>query len=55
MSKRRRKYTEEFKRRAVELSHSNGCTVRETAESLGIPVSILHRRRTKYTESGELS
>ncbi len=53
MSQERKQYTEEFKKRAVALSCSNGRTLRETAASLGVSISALHRWRTIYTEEGE--
>ena len=49
MSEIRRKYDEEFKRRAVQLSYSNERTVKDTADSLGIHVSLLNRWRKRYT------
>ncbi len=51
--KKRRKYDEEFKRRAVQLSYSNEHTVKDTADSLGIHVSLLNRWRNQYTPAGE--
>lgn len=51
--KKRRKYDEEFKRRAVQLSYSNERTVKDTADSLGIHVSLLNRWRNRYTPAGE--
>lgn len=53
MPNTRRRYDEEFKKRAVELSYSEGRTVSGTAESLGISVSILHRWRKQYTSDGD--
>lgn len=40
-----RRYDAEFRRNAVELSRSNGRTVRQTAEELGIPFKTLERWR----------
>lgn len=53
MSIERRKYDEEFKKRAVRLSYSTDRSVREVAEGLGIHESILHRWRKKYTPDGD--
>lgn len=47
MSKSRRKYTEEFKREAVALSHSADKTVKEVADDLGINYSMLTRWRSE--------
>jgi len=44
-SKRRRLYSEEFKREAVELSKNAEKSVSEHAEDLGIHSSLLHRWR----------
>jgi transposase len=53
MSKTRRKYDEEFKKRAVELSYHPERTVRSVAEGLGIHPAVLQRWRKKYQASGE--
>jgi transposase len=53
MSKERRKYDEEFKKRAVRLSYSSDRTVQDVAASLGVHTSLLHRWRKKYTPDGE--
>lgn len=49
----RRKYDEEFKKRAVRMSYSSERTVKAVAESLGISTSILTRWRKKYTPDGD--
>jgi transposase len=49
----RRKYDEEFKKRAVRMSYSSERTVKAVAESLGICTSILNRWRKKYTPDGD--
>ena len=54
-NKKRRKYDEEFKRRAVRLSYSSERTISEIADSLGICTSVLHRWRKRYTPAGEVS
>lgn len=53
MPNSRRKYDEEFKKRAVRLSYSSERTVKATAESLGINKNLLHRWRTQYTPDGD--
>lgn len=53
MSKERRKYDEEFKKRAVRLSYSSDRTVQEVAASLGVHPSVLHRWRRRYTPDGD--
>ena len=42
MSKKRKTYTESFKRKAVALSHQKG-NVEETCRELGLSTSVLHR------------
>jgi transposase len=53
MPNNRRKYDEEFKRRAVRLSYSSERSVKATAESLGINANMLHRWRNQYTPDGD--
>ncbi len=53
MPNNRRKYDEEFKKRAVRLSFSSERSVRATAESLGIHENMLHRWRKEYTPEGD--
>ena len=53
MPNKRRKYDEEFKKRAVQLSYAEGRTVQSTAEGLGINPSVLHRWRKRYTAEGD--
>jgi len=53
MPNSRRKYDEEFKRRAVRLSCSSERSVKATAESLGVNANMLHRWRSQYTPDGE--
>lgn len=52
-SKKRRKYSSEYKQRAVRMSYSSDRTIKEVAESLGIHTSLLHRWRKEYTPTGE--
>ena len=53
MSKERRKYDEDFKKRAVRLSYSSERTITDVAESLGISANMLHRWRRNYTPEGD--
>jgi transposase-like protein len=44
MGKRRRQYTEDFKRDAVRLMRNRGSrTVTEVADDLGVAANLLHR------------
>jgi transposase len=49
----RRKYDEDFKRRAVQMSYNSERSIQEISDSLGIHHSMLHRWRQKYTPFGE--
>ena len=53
MSKERRKYDEEFKKRAVRMSYSSERPVTLVAESLGVTSNMLYRWRRKYTPDGD--
>lgn len=53
MSETRRKYDEEFKKRAVRMSFSSERAVTQVAESLGISSNMLYRWRKRYTPDGE--
>jgi transposase len=53
MSTNRRKYDEEFKKRAVRMSYSSERTVTDVAESLGITSNMIYRWRKKYTPEGD--
>ena len=53
MPNNRRKFDEEFKRRAVRLSYSSERSIMATAESLGINANMLHRWRNQYTPDGD--
>lgn len=53
MSKGRRKFTSEFKLEAVRLVTEAGCSVRETAERLGIGENLL--RKWKQSLEGKSS
>ena len=52
-NKNRRKYDEEFKKRAVRLSYSSERSIKAMAESLGINANMLHRWRNQYTPDGD--
>ena len=52
MSKRR-EYSPEFKREAVELSRTPGVTVAQIAEELGIGANMLSRWRREQAAAGE--
>ena len=53
MFRRRRKYDEEFKKRAVSMSYSSERTITDVAKSLGISNSLLYKWRKKFTPVGE--
>lgn len=53
MPNNRRRYDEEFKRRAVRLSYSSERSIKATAESLGINANMLHHWRGQYTPDGD--
>jgi transposase len=50
---KRRSYTEEFKRDAVELSLNSDKSVKEIAEDLGINYGNLNRWRREYRNKGK--
>lgn len=54
MSKRNRRYTEVFKQKAVELSHT-GKTIKQVCNDLDVPVSVLSRWRREFREYGKNS
>ena len=53
MTTERRKYDEEFQRRAVRLSYDPERTVQSVIGALGISNSMLYRWRKKYSAEGE--
>jgi transposase len=53
MIRKRRKYDEEFKKRAVRMSYSSERTITDVAKSLGISNALLYRWRKKYTPQGD--
>jgi transposase len=55
MENKKRQFTQEFKKEAVDYSLSSEKTVEEVAQDLGISVSNLRRWRTQYKKRGELA
>ncbi len=55
METKRRQYSEEFKKEAVEYSLSSGKATEEVARDLGISPHNLKRWRTQYHKRGELA
>lgn len=53
MGEFRRKYDEEFKRNAVELTYHSGKTVSQVARDLGIASKMLGRWRREQAKYGE--
>src|SRR5690554_8148828 len=51
----RRKYSEEFKKEAVELSFNSDKTCKDIAEELGISYHNLVRWRSEYKNKGDLA
>lgn len=51
MSKKRRQYTEEFKREAVRMVTERGYSVSETAQDLGIHTNMLGRWKRQANQS----
>lgn len=52
---KRRTYSEQFKREAVELSFQENRTAKEVAEELGTSYNNLIRWRNEYKEKDELA
>lgn len=52
MATKRRTYTAEFKRDAVELSHNSGRSVAQIERELGLPTGLLYKWRKKHRENG---
>ena len=55
MERRKRQFTKEFKKEAVEYSLTSGKTVEEVACDLGISPHNLNRWRKEYRKRGELT
>ena len=53
MSKNRKKYDEDFKKRAVRMSYSSERPVTAVVESLGVTTNMIYRWRKKYTPDGD--
>ena len=53
--RKRNRYTDEFKLDAVKLAMTEGVTLRETAEELGIHEGLLSRWIRQYREKGSES
>ncbi len=53
MSKTRRKFDDEFKKRAVRMSYTSERSVSEVAKSLDISKNMLYRWREQYTPVGD--
>lgn len=53
MSNNRKKYDEEFKKRAVRMSDSSERPVTVVAESLGVTSNMIYCGRKKYTPDGD--
>jgi len=55
MDRKKRQFTQEFKKEAVEYSLSSGKTVEEVARDLGVSPQNLTRWRKEYRKRGELA
>ena len=55
MDKKKRQYTQEFKKEAVEYSLTSEKTVEEVARDLGISPHNLTRWRNEYRKRGQLA
>ena len=55
MDDKKRQFTKEFKKEAVEYSLSSGKTIQEVARDLGVAYSNLNRWRSQYRKRGELA
>jgi transposase len=53
LSQKRRRYTPQFKKEAVELILNQDYTLAQAASSLGISRNVLGRWRTEYREQGK--
>jgi len=51
----RRRYSEEFKKEAVELSFNSNKTCKDIAEELGVNYNNLVRWRREYKTNGDLA
>jgi len=55
MEGKKRQFTKEFKKEAVEYSLQSGKTIEQVARDLGISHHNLNRWRTQYRKDGQLS
>jgi transposase len=55
MSKTRRQYTKEFKKKAVTLTYGPDATIAQVAQDLGIKASMLGRWRRQLKAEGRQS
>ena len=55
MDRKKRQFTQEFKKEAVEYSLTSGKTAEEVARDLGISPHNLKRWRFQYRKRGELA
>jgi transposase len=55
LGEKRKSYTEEFKKDAVELSNRSDKTVKDVSENLDIPYGTLIRWRREYKDKGDLA
>ena len=55
MDNKKRQFTQEFKKEAVEYSLTSGKTAEEAAQDLGISPHNLKRWRFQYRKDGELA
>jgi len=55
MDNKKRQFTQEFKKEAVEYSLTSGKTAEEVAQDLGISPHNLKRWRFQYRKDGELA
>ncbi len=53
MAKKRRKFSAEFKREAVQLSEAEGASVSQVAREIGIDPNLLFRWRRESREKGD--
>jgi len=53
MGEKRRVYSDEFKKDAVELSNQPDKTAKEVADNLGVPYGNLMRWRREYRHNGD--
>ena len=52
---KRKQYSEEFKKRAVKMSHDPNRSVQSITQELGISRGMLYKWRLKYDDQGEFT